>query len=70
MFRLVDGKWLESSIVTADASGCYDRQPRTFFNNIHETYSDFLPESSRYHLYISHTCPWVSRVMMFRSLYC
>ncbi|MEE2770042.1 MAG: glutathione S-transferase C-terminal domain-containing protein [Pseudomonadota bacterium] len=68
MGKLVDGKWLEASIITADTSGRYDRQPRTFLNDIHETHSDFLPQSNRYHLYISHACPWATRVMMYRSL--
>ena len=68
MGKLVDGKWLEASIITADTSGRYDRQPRTFLNDLHETHSYFLPESNRYHLYISHACPWATRVMMYRSL--
>ena len=68
MGKLVDGKWLEASIITANISGRYDRQPRTFLNDIHETHSDFLSESSRYYLYSSHACPWATRVMTHRSL--
>lgn len=28
----------------------------------------FIAESGRYHLYISHACPWANRVMIFRKL--
>lgn len=28
----------------------------------------FLPESGRYHLYISHACPWAHRTMIHRAL--
>ncbi|MGB1697885.1 MAG: glutathione S-transferase family protein [Thermoplasmatota archaeon] len=28
----------------------------------------FLPESGRYHLYVSHACPWAHRTMMHRAL--
>ena len=29
---------------------------------------DFQPQSNRYHLYISHACPWAHRVMIMRHL--
>ena len=28
----------------------------------------FLPESGRYHLYVSHACPWAHRTVLARSL--
>ena len=28
----------------------------------------FKAESGRYHLYVSHACPWANRAMIFRSL--
>ena len=29
---------------------------------------DFAAEPDRYHLYISHACPWAHRTMIFRAL--
>ncbi len=29
---------------------------------------DFIAETNRYHLYISHACPWAHRTMIFRQL--
>ena len=68
MGKLVDGKWLETSIVTSDISGRYDRQPRTFRNLISADDPEFKPESGRYHLYVSYACPWATRTLMYRSL--
>ncbi|KAL9224332.1 hypothetical protein vseg_000376 [Gypsophila vaccaria] len=43
-------------------SGAFTRSPSTFRNFIsREPGSPFLPESGRYHLYISYACPWASR---------
>ena len=28
----------------------------------------FAAESGRYHLYVSHACPWAHRTMIFRTL--
>ena len=28
----------------------------------------FLPESGRYHLYVSHACPWAHRTVLARNL--
>lgn len=68
MGKLVAGQWVSSNIITSDQSGRYARQPRTFLETIDVSHSIFKPDSKRYHLYISHACPWATRVMMYRSL--
>lgn len=68
MGKLVDGKWVESSIIKSNKSGAYDRQPRTFHDVISFDNPEFKPETDRYHLYISYACPWATRTLMYRTL--
>ncbi|SME94020.1 glutathione S-transferase family protein [Pseudobacteriovorax antillogorgiicola] len=68
MGRLVDGKWIESSLITSDEEGSFKRQPRTFLDTIAADHSRFQVESGRYHLYVSYACPWAHRTLIFRSL--
>lgn len=68
MGQIVDGKWIESSIVTSDKSGAYDRKPRTFLDGIGPDHELFQPESGRYHLYVSYACPWAHRALIMRAL--
>ena len=49
-----------------EKSGAFVRSPSTFRNFIsRDQGSTFLPESGRYHLYISYACPWASRCLSF-----
>lgn len=51
------------------STGEFKRQPSMFRNFIStEPGAKFTPESNRYHLYISHACPWAHRTMLVRSL--
>ena len=68
MGRLIDGEWIETSIITSDKSGNYDRLPRTFREFISHDHDIFKPESDRYHLYISYACPWATRTLIYRTL--
>jgi putative glutathione S-transferase len=68
MGKLVDGKWVEKSVITSDATGAYDRVPRNFLNQIQKASSQFPPEAGRYHLYVSYACPWATRTLIFREL--
>ena len=68
MGKLVEGQWVETSIITSDTSGRYDRQPRTFRDVISIDHPEFKPETGRYHLYISYACPWATRTLIYRSL--
>ena len=68
MGSLINGKWNEGTIVTSDKKGGYDRQPRTFRDNISQEHPYFHPESNRYHLYVSYACPWATRTLIYRKL--
>ncbi len=68
MGKLIDGKWIKKSIITLNKKGAYDRLPRTFLNTISNDHEIFKPESNRYHLYVSHACPWATRTMIYRKL--
>ena len=68
MGKLIDGEWIKKSIITLDKKGAYDRLPRTFLNTISNKHEIFKPESNRYHLYVSHACPWATRTMIYRKL--
>ncbi len=64
---LVDGKWVEGTIIKSDEKGAYDRQPRTFRDFVSESHENFKPESGRYHLYVSYACPWATRTLIYRK---
>jgi glutathionyl-hydroquinone reductase len=68
MGRLVNGKWVTTSIVTSDTKGAFDRKPRTFLEKIGQDHPVFKPESGRYHLYVSYACPWAHRTLIYRVL--
>ena len=67
MGRLIDGKWRTGSIITSDKKGNYDRIPRSFRDAISKE-GPYLPESGRYHLYVSYACPWAHRTLIYREL--
>lgn len=53
-----------SAIDEVSESGAFKRSASTFRNFIsRDPGSTFLPESGRYHLYISYACPWASRCL-------
>jgi len=68
MGKLVDGKWIEGSIISSDSSGAFDRKPRTFRDVIAKDHAVYTPDSGRYHLYVSYACPWAHRVLIYREL--
>ena len=68
MGKLVDGEWVETSMITSDVLGRFDRQPRTFRDVISEEHSEFKPETDRYHLYVGYACPWATRALIYRTL--
>jgi glutathionyl-hydroquinone reductase len=70
----IEGTWHQDGERT-DASGAFQR-PTTKFRN-HVTAdgsagptgnSGFRAEAGRYHLYVSHACPWAHRTVIFRKL--
>ncbi|XP_021729718.1 uncharacterized protein LOC110696668 [Chenopodium quinoa] len=54
---------------TTAKTGAYIRPPSAFCNFIsRDPESTFLPDSGRYHLYISYACPWACRCLSFLKL--
>jgi len=75
MGRLVDGKWEDVWYDTKASKGAFVRTEAKFRNWITADGSagpsgeaGFKAESGRYHLYVSHACPWAHRALVFRSL--
>lgn len=68
MGKLVDGKWVEGSVISSDNSGAYERTPRSFREQISDGHPRFPAESGRYHLYVSYACPWAHRTLIMRQL--
>lgn len=63
MGQLVDGEW-HKGWYAPDPRGAFQR-PRTVFR---ETVAPETATAGRYHLYVSHACPWAHRVMIVRAL--
>lgn len=68
MGRLINGKWIKTSIVTSDKNGKYERLTRTFRDYVSQNSTKFFPEKNRYHLYVSYACPWAQRTLIYREL--
>lgn len=67
MGLLVDGKWHDQWYDTSKSGGRFERQDSLFRNSIGPG-EPFLPESGRYHLYVSLACPWAHRTLIMREL--
>jgi putative glutathione S-transferase len=67
MGLLVDGKWIDQWYDTKSSGGKFIRTEAQFRNFISPE-SKFLPETGRYHLYVSLACPWAHRTLIYRSL--
>jgi len=72
---LQDGKWVDRWYDTKSTGGRFRRREAQFRNWITPDGSagpsgadDFAAETGRYHLYISHACPWAHRTAIFRRL--
>ena len=75
MGLLVNGVWQDRWYDTAKTGGTFVRDTSKFRNWITADGSPgpsgeggFPAESGRYHLYVSHACPWAHRTMVFRHL--
>lgn len=66
MGLLIDGKWHDQWYDTKGNGGKFKRQESNFRNFIGS--SRFPAEKGRYHLYVSHACPWAHRTTIFRKL--
>jgi len=75
MGLLQEGEWVDQWYDTKSSGGRFVRKEPHFRNWITADGSagpsgvgGFKAEAGRYHLYVSHACPWAHRVMIFRSL--
>ncbi len=75
MGLLIDGKWHDKWYGTKESGGAFKRTEAGFRNWITPDGSAgpsgegrFKAEANRYHLYVSHACPWAHRTMIFRTL--
>ncbi|MEM7300799.1 MAG: glutathione S-transferase family protein [Pseudomonadota bacterium] len=75
MGELVNGKWEVQPLLTTEKDGKFRRRDAGFRNWITPDGSagpsgtgGFKAEAGRYHLYISHACPWAHRTLIFRHL--
>ncbi len=72
---LVDGVWHDTWYDTKSSGGAFKRSTAGFRNWITADGSagptgggEFKAEVGRYHLYVSHACPWAHRTLIFRKL--
>ena len=75
MGLLVDGVWHDQWYDTKASGGAFVRSTAKFRNWITADSSagptgegSFPAELGRYHLYVSHACPWAHRALIFRAL--
>lgn len=75
MGQLVDGQWHDTWYDTKSTGGAFKRTTAGFRNWITADGSaglsgegGFAAEAGRYHLYVSHACPWAHRTLIFRKL--
>ena len=69
MNMLVDGEWCTDAYESTDDDGEFDRQETSFRDWIEaDPDADHPAEAGRYHLYISHACPWAHRTVITRAL--
>ncbi|MDX1737199.1 MAG: glutathione S-transferase family protein [Alphaproteobacteria bacterium] len=75
MGMLVEGVWHDVWYDTNKTGGKFVRKDAQFRNWVTANgeagpsgLAGFKAEADRYHLYVSHACPWAHRTMIFRSL--
>ena len=67
MGLLINGVWKDRWYDTKKSGGKFIRTEAQFRNFI-DYHSEFIPDSGRYHLYVSLACPWAHRTLIYRSL--
>ncbi len=75
MGLLQDGKWVDRFYDTSKTGGRFVRKDASFRNWVTADGSagpsgvaGFKAEPGRYHLYVSHACPWAHRTMIFCAI--
>ena len=67
MGKLVDGNWRDGDLDAIEA-GRFRRAATTFRRFVSADSAAFPARTGRYHLYVSHACPWAHRTMIMRRL--
>ncbi|MFZ9886224.1 MAG: glutathione S-transferase family protein [Myxococcota bacterium] len=69
MGQLVEGQWREERVDTTEVDGRFVRSQTRFRGKIEDCDdAEFPSEAGRYHLYVSHACPWAHRTLLMRRL--
>ena len=75
MGLLQNGEWVDQWYDTKKHDGRFVRKASQFRNWItadgaagESGVAGFKAEAGRYHLYVSHACPWANRTMIFRAV--
>ena len=69
MGTMIDGAWLKDGDERTAADGRFVRATTSFRNTVTaDGSSGFKAEPGRYHLYVSHACPWAHRTMILRAV--
>ena len=69
MGYLIEGEWHRGWLDTASTGGRFVREDAGFRNRVTADGSSPYPaEAGRYHLYVSHACPWCHRLTIVRKL--
>ena len=69
MGTMIDGAWHKDGDERSEAGGRFVRATTSFRNTVTaDGSSGFKAEPGRYHLYVSHACPWAHRTMILRAL--
>ena len=69
MGTMIDGAWHKDGDERSEADGRFVRATTSFRNTVTaDGSSGFKAEPGRYHLYVSHACPWAHRTMILRAL--
>ncbi len=75
MGLLIDGVWHSTWYDTKATGGSFERKAASFRNWVTPDGAPgptgtggFTPDAGRYHLYVSHACPWAHRTLIFRAL--
>ncbi|MFN0161808.1 MAG: glutathione S-transferase family protein [Burkholderiales bacterium] len=67
MGMLIQGRWSDAEAPPAD--GRFKRPESSFRNRITADGSSGFPaQAGRYHLYVSYSCPWAHRTIIFRAI--
>ncbi|TNC70351.1 glutathione S-transferase family protein [Rubellimicrobium roseum] len=74
MGQLENGRWVTAPVARV-RDGAFDRPASSFRNWVTDDgragptgRAGFRAESGRYHLYVSHACPWAHRTLIVRAL--